>query len=152
MRRKRTDDYGWDYMAALLPIRILGGDKTPVAVETRPSILIAYADEAERKLFLEALLNLKWLPARVRRAVTTELGCSLQQEKAGIERAVTITLRQMIKDVEARMRANGERPARGDVHTAAVAEVAAGQGMDAETLQKRLYRLDHPDRRSRGRS
>jgi hypothetical protein len=42
---------------------------------------------------------------------------------------------------EARMRANGERPPRGDIHTAAVEEVAETADMKPEALMKRIQRL-----------
>ena len=42
---------------------------------------------------------------------------------------------------EARMRANGERPPRGDIHTAAVEEVAETADIKPEALMKRIQRL-----------
>jgi hypothetical protein len=47
----------------------------------------------------------------------------------------------VVSEVEARMRANGERPPRGDIHTAAVEEVAETADMKPEALMKRIQRL-----------
>jgi hypothetical protein len=155
MTRKYEEDKaaGWEFLAALFPVRVLGGDKGPASVTTEPRRPILMGDPATaavRKLFLEALLDVQWLPSTVRRAVMAELGRSLQEQNAGIERAEAATLRVMINEEEARMRANGERP-RGGVGTAAIAVVAASQGLKVETLLKKLYRLDHPDQRPRKR-
>jgi hypothetical protein len=53
-----------------------------------------------------------------------ELGRSQREEDGRIEKARTWTLRHEVNEVESRMHANGERPPRGDIHTAAVEEVA----------------------------
>lgn len=119
MTHKRDDD-GCEHVAALVPFYFVGKDAPP-GYETKcgPAIPMDYADEAERKLFLEALLKLKWLPDGVRRAVTTALDRSLRRQNAAIERARTITLRHMIDEAKARIRANGERPY-GGIRTAAI--------------------------------
>jgi hypothetical protein len=51
------------------------------------------------------------------------------------------TWRHEVSEVEARMRANGERPPRGDIHTAAVEEVAETADIKPEALMKRIQRL-----------
>ena len=70
-----------------------------------------------------------------------ELGRSHREEDVRIEKARTWTLRHEVSEVEARMRANGERPPRGDIHTAAVEEVAETADIKPEALMKRIQRL-----------
>ena len=67
-------------------------------------------------------------------------GLSLQKQKRQVENARTQTLKFLVDECKARMRRNGERP-RGGIHDAAVAEVAARQGMKAEALKQRITRL-----------
>jgi hypothetical protein len=72
-----------------------------------------------------------------------ELGQSLQKHKRSIEDARTVTLEVLVKECKAQMRANGERP-RGGIHNAAVAQVAASQGMSPEALKQRITRRKKP--------
>ena len=60
-----------------------------------------------------------------------------------VEMARTVTLKILVDECKARMRGNGEQP-RGGIP--AVAEIAAGHGMTAEALRKRITRLNkkHP--------
>jgi len=89
----------------------------------------------------EALLKLPWLAPEVRNAIMRELGRSQREEVVRTEKARTWALRHEVREVEARMRANGERPPRGDIHTAAVEEVAGIADMKPEALMKRIQRL-----------
>ena len=98
-------------------------------------------NEATQKRFYEALLKLPWLAPEVRNAIMRELGRSHREEDIRIEEARTWTLRHEVSEVEARMRANGERPPRGDIHTAAVEEVAETADIKPEALMKRIQRL-----------
>jgi hypothetical protein len=148
-RSKRANRGYREHHAALVPLRFdfgppgtgnLGSD---VVVKAERPVLMQYSDdEAEQWRFLEALLDLSWLPAKVRYAVMEALGRSLQKEKVGIERARTQTLKQMVSEVEARMRANGERPPRGGFYVAAVEEVAENAGLEPEALERRIERLN----------
>ena len=90
----------------------------------RPVLMEYVDDEATQKRLYEALLKLPWLAPKVRNAIMWELGRSQREEDVRIEKARTLTFRHEVSEVEARMRANGERPPRGDIHTAAVEEVA----------------------------
>jgi hypothetical protein len=105
-------------------------------------VLMEYVDdEATQKRFYEALLKLPWLGPKVRNAIMRERGRSQREEDGRIEKARTSTLRHEVSEVEASMRANGERPPRGDIHTAAVEEVAETADIKPEALMKRIQRL-----------
>ena len=81
-------------------------------------------------------------PSGARRQCRRPLGSSPSLRCARtFEKARTWTLRHEVSEVEARMRANGERPPRGDIHTAAVEEVAETADMKPEALMKRIQRL-----------
>jgi hypothetical protein len=54
-----------------------------------------------------------------------------------------VTLEFLVKECKAQMGANGERP-RGGIHNAAVAQVAASQGMSPEALKQRITRRKKP--------
>jgi hypothetical protein len=95
-------------------------------------------DEATQKRFYEALLKLPWLAPKARNAI---VGRSQREEDVRIEKARTSTLRHEVNEVESRMHANGERPPRGDIHTAAVEEVAETADIKPEALMKRIQRL-----------
>ena len=112
-----------------------------IASPERPVLMEYVDDEATQKRFYEALLKLPWLAPEVRNAIMRELGRSQREEDVRIEKARTWTLRHEVSEVEARMRANGERPPRGDIHTAAVEEVAGIADMKPEALMKRIQRL-----------
>jgi hypothetical protein len=145
----RTGERGgyWEYRAALLPIRFhfvpfgtgdLGSD---VKVKPGRPVLMRYVDDAvEQKRFYEALLELPWLPPQVRVAIMRTLGRSQRAQTTKIARAVTAVLKVHVNEVAARMRANGERPPKGDIRTAAIEEVAERTGIKAEALAKRLQR------------
>ena len=136
---KKDKEAGWEFVAALFPIRILGGDKTPAV---GPSILMDPATAEERKLFYEALLQLKWIAPKVRYAVMYELSRDLRKEKTQINRAVTITMQIEVAEVEASMRKNEERPSKGTtIRGAAIDEVAERHGLDFDTLKKQFERL-----------
>ena len=133
---------------ALLPIRFTfvpfgtGYAGSDVIGTSERLLLMEYVDdEATQKRFYEALLKLPWLAPKARNAIMLELGRSQREEDVRIELARTWTLRHAVSEVEARMRANGERPARGDIHTAAVEEVAETADMKPEALMKRIQRL-----------
>jgi hypothetical protein len=133
----------WEYAAALLPIcfedRQIGGDIQTTAKSGRP-VLMEYADEAERRRFLESLLALSWLPPKVRHAIVKSLGRSPRAVKVGIEQARTMVWRLRVAEVETRMRENGECPP-GGFHAAAIEEVAEVAGISSEALAKRIERL-----------
>jgi hypothetical protein len=93
----------------------------------------------DRKLFLQSLLEIAWLPSSVRGAVMTELGLSLRKQNRKTEEVVTTTLRVLITEREQFLRANG-KPPRGDIHQAAVADVAKAQSMTVEALEQRIKR------------
>jgi len=137
-----------EHHAALLPLRFTfvpfgtgHGGSDVIASPERPVLMEYVDDEATQKRFYEALLKLPWLAPKVRNAIMWELGRSQREEDGRIEKARTWTLRHEVSEVEARMRANGERPPRGDIHTAAVEEVAGTADMKPEALMKRIQRL-----------
>jgi len=137
-----------EHHAALLPLRFTfvpfgtGHARSDVIGSPERPVLMEYVDdEATQKRFYEALLKLPWLAPKVRNAIMWELGRSQREEDVRIEKARTWTLRHEVSEVEARMRANGERPPRGDIHTAAVEEVAETADMKPEALMKRIQRL-----------
>ena len=135
----------WEFHAALLPIcfedRQVGSDTVGTTAKVGRPVLAEYADDAERRRFLEALLKLPWLPPEVRRAITRSLGRSLRAVKVGIGRARTMALRHVVGEIEARMRENGERPPKGDIRTAAIEEAAETAGLSSDALAKRIQRL-----------
>ncbi len=96
-------------------------------------------DESLRRAFYQARLEIEWLPSKIHSAVMSELGLSLQKQKRHVENARTQTLKFLVDQCKTRMRGNGERP-RGGIHDAAVAEVAARQGMKPEALKQRITR------------
>jgi hypothetical protein len=127
----------WEYHVALLPIRF----RDEITPETGRPCLVQYADEAEQKRVLEALLELPWLPTGIRRATMKALGRSLRKQNDAVGRARSATYRLLVSEVEARMRAQGERPPRGGFRIAAVEEVAEAAGMTAEALERRIRRV-----------
>jgi hypothetical protein len=131
----------WEYYAALLPIcfedRRVGSDVETTPVSGRPILAEDAANQAERRRFLEALLNISWLPPKVRNAIKRELGRSPLEEDAGITMALTLTHRALINERKARMRRNGDRP-HGGIHEAAIEEIAREQGMSVAALKWRL--------------
>ena len=103
-------------------------------------------DDETRRSFYQALLKIEWLPVKIRSAIMSELGLSLQKWKRDNERARTETLKFLISECKARMRENGERP-RGGIHDAAVAEIAAKHGMEVGALRQRITRLKKRSRK-----
>jgi hypothetical protein len=97
-------------------------------------------DDEIRRSFYQALLEIKWLPSKIRSAVMSELSLSLQKLKRDNEKARTETLKLLINECKAQMRENGERP-RGGVHDAAVAKIAERHGMEVGALRQRITRL-----------
>ena len=114
----------------------------------RKTHLVQYIDDEDdlRRSFYQALLEIKWLPSKIQSAVMSELGLSLQKRKRHVENARTQTLKFLVDECKARMRGNGERP-RGGIHDAAVAEVAARQGMKPEALKQRITRINKRPRK-----
>jgi hypothetical protein len=53
-------------------------------------------DKSLRRAFYQALLKIEWLPSKIRRAVMTELGLSLQKWKSDIEEGRTLTLNVLV--------------------------------------------------------
>ena len=147
-KSKRTGDREsyLEHHAALLPLRFAfvpfgtghaGSDV--IGSPERPVLMEYVDDEATQKRFYEALLKLPWLAPEVRNAIMRELGRSQREEDVRTEKARTWALRHEVREVEARMRANGERPPRGDIHTAAVEEVA-GTAAASYRPRHRTYR------------
>ena len=114
----------------------------------RKTHLVQYIDDEDdlRRSFYQALLEIKWLPSKIQSAVMSELGLSLQKQKSRVENARTQTLKFLVGQCKARMRGNGERP-RGGIQDAAVAEVAARQGMKPEALKQRITRINKRPRK-----
>jgi hypothetical protein len=137
----------WEHHAALLPIRFnfvpfgTGDGGSDVKLKPGRLVVMRYSDDAvEQKRFYEALLELPWLAPKIRVEIMRALGRSQQAYATGIGRGATAVFKLEVNKVEARMRANGERPPKGDVYTAAVEEVAARIGMNPDALRKRLQR------------
>jgi hypothetical protein len=114
----------------------------------RKTHFVQYIDDEDdlRRSFYRALLEIKWLPSKIQSAVMAELGLSLQKQKSDVENARTQVLKFLVGECKARMRGNGERP-RGGIHDAAVAEVAARQGMKPEALKQRITRINKRPRK-----
>jgi hypothetical protein len=87
----------WEYYAALLPIcfedRRVGSDVETTPISGRPILAEHAANQAERRRFLEALLNVSWFPPKLRNAIKRELGRSPLEEDAGMTKALTLTHR-----------------------------------------------------------
>jgi hypothetical protein len=151
-KKKSCWEYSaWEYRPALLPFRI-GTKKVPagtgyrggnfaVKVEQGQLISVEESDEAKRKRFYEALLELPWLAPRVRVAVMRTLGRSQRDAKVAYGEGMTRALKFRVDEAEARMRANGDRPPRGGFYSAAVEDVADAIGMKSETVERRIRRL-----------
>jgi hypothetical protein len=106
-----------EHAVALLPLRFTfvpfgtgHAASDVIGSSGRPLLMEHIDDEATQKCFYEALLKLPWLASR--NAVMRELGRSRREEDVRIEFGRTVTLRQLVGDVEARMKANRERPPR----------------------------------------
>jgi len=137
-----------EHHAALLPLRFTyvpfgtgHADSDVIGSPERPVLMKYVDDEATQKRCYEGLLKLPWLARKGRKGVRWELGGAQREEDVRIEKARTWTWRHEVSEVEARMRANGERPPRGDIHTAAVEEVAETADIKPEALMKRIQRL-----------
>jgi hypothetical protein len=132
------------YLDAIIDARQSSGAEPVMDSGQRKTFFVQFIDDNDgnglRRSFYEALLKVEWLPSTIRRAAMSELGLSLQKQKRQVENARTQTLKFLVDECKARMRRNGERP-RGGIHDAAVAEVAARQGMKAEALKQRITRL-----------
>jgi hypothetical protein len=117
------------------------GDFAGKAELGKPELItIDTADEAEQRRVYEALLELRWLAPKIRVEIMRVLGRSQRAQATEIRRGATVMCKLEVNEVAARMRANGERPPRGDIRTAAIEEVAARIGMKPEALAKRLQR------------
>jgi hypothetical protein len=140
----------WEYHPALLPIRFrdesvsagtgYGGGMTTTP-ETGRLVLMQYADKAEQKRFLEALLELPWLATEIRRPIGKALGRPVRKQNDAFGHGRSMAYRHLVSEVEARMRAHDERPPRGGFQVAAIEEVAETVGMTAEALGRRIRRL-----------
>ena len=64
-------------------------------------------DKSLRQAFYQAVLKIEWLPSKIRRAVMTELGLSLQKWKSDIEGARTQTLNFLVDQCKAFPRLGG---------------------------------------------
>jgi hypothetical protein len=131
---------------ALLPTRIgtkdAGGELVAEVEHGKPVLITGEpVDAATRKRVYEALLELPWLTPEIRAAVFKGLGRSRRTENDNYGRGWTMAMRHMVDEVEARMRANGERPPRGDIRTAAIEEIAEKAGIESEALRRRIQRL-----------
>jgi hypothetical protein len=104
--------------------------------------------EEEQRHFYKSLLKLPWLASKVRYAIMKELGLSLRERNREHEHVRMLTIYLQIKEREARLRHNRERP-RGGIHDKAVEDVAQALGMSVTALKKRLERakLAAQDRR-----
>ena len=96
----------------------------------------------ERKRFLFALLQIDWLPRKVRRAVLQELGYSVREYEAVKLGAVQLG----INHTKERMREEGQE-LRGGIVNAAREEVAETRGQTGPTLKKQLQRFRRRQRR-----
>jgi hypothetical protein len=147
--RKLVEGNGyWEWCAALLPLHFdhknaPGDISIDIAATTGRPVLMEYADKVEQRRFLEALLNLTWLAPGIRREVAKAVGRPLRQRNVDYEAGRTLVFKVMVAEVEARMRAAGQRPPMGDIHTAAIEEVAEKVGIGPEALLKRLQRIRH---------
>jgi hypothetical protein len=145
-RAGERDGY-WEHHAALLPIRFnfvpLGTGDQGSDIKLKPGrpVPMRYVDDAvEQKRFYEALLELPWLAPKIRVEIMRTLGCAQRAQATKIRRGATAVFKLEVNEVVARMHANGERPPRGDIRTAAIEEVAERIGMKPEALAKRLQR------------
>jgi hypothetical protein len=97
------------------------------------------SDDEERQLLYKTLLELKWLPSRIRSAILKELSSSLRTVQRDYAGGRAEALRCMIDEAKARMRKQRMRK-KGGIHDAAVAEIAEHCGITPETLKKQLQR------------
>ena len=119
---------GDKFVAALVPY-------DPITLDSRRAVpMDSDTSKAEQQTFYRSLLEIPWLAPRIRRAVATEMGVSLREHNAKIERAKTATMRVMIAEAEARMK---KRP-RGGAREATVEKVADMVGLSVEALKRRL--------------
>jgi hypothetical protein len=101
---------------------------------------------AEQRQFYRLLLEMDWVPPKLRSVVLKEALClTLREEKRRDNESATMALRYLIKDREQAMKAQGLRP-RGGVHDAAVEEIADEHGIEVPALKKRLQRLNRRGR------
>jgi hypothetical protein len=108
----------------------------------------------KRWLLYTTLLELEGLPSTIRGAILKEMGSSLRDELDWSAYQHAMMCREAIKAVKARMRKmrkNGDRPPRGGIHDAAVAEIAAQLRIKPEALKGRLRR-HAPSQKRTGRS
>jgi hypothetical protein len=131
------------YVDAIIDAQQSGGPKPEMDSGQRQTYFVQSIGDDDgnglRLSFYVALLKIEWLPSTIRQAVMKELGQSLQEQKRSIEYARTVTLKALVKECKARMRANGERP-RGGTHDSAVEQIASSQGMSPEALKQRITR------------
>jgi hypothetical protein len=126
---------------------INGKPRITVKTHMRKAVVIGNKNTAaERRQFYQSLLEIGWLPSALRRVVMAELGLSLRDQKRHIKEAETITLRQLVKEREQAMRAQGQRP-QGGVHEAAATEITELRGMKPPALKQRLRRLNQRARK-----
>jgi hypothetical protein len=94
----------------------------------------------KRKLLYETLLKIDWLPTTLRSAILREMGTSLRERKREFMERQTAELRYLINQTKARMRKNGERPARGSLDDAAIDKVAKQVARSSDALKQQLKR------------
>ena len=94
----------------------------------------------------KTLLQIVWLPRKIRGAILQELGSSLRKHRLEYDSGQLLTTQLLINQTKERLLKEGQRPREG-IHDAAIAEVAGLEGKKAETLKKQLQRLR---RRQRG--
>jgi hypothetical protein len=141
MTTRDSLDADWEYLAALIPFHFRGKDSKPgyEAKYRRPIFMDRQASEDERQAFYKALLEIPWLPPKVRGAVMSELGLSPRAHNNKMQHARAVTFRRNIEQRKARMKENGESP-HGGIYDAAVAQEAGAQGMSFGALNKFLQR------------
>jgi hypothetical protein len=137
----RSLDADWEYLAALIPFYFRGKDSEPgyEAKYRRPIFMDRQASEGERQAFLHALLEISWLPPKVRTAVMSELGLSHQKQHAKVQHARAVVYRWNIEQDKARMKESGEKPREG-IHEAAIMHEAQRLDMSVPALKQFLHR------------
>ena len=123
------------WAAAIVPFS--WSEATPVMAWQRTVFMSDAVDEADRRRCLESLLDIKWLPPEIRRAVMKQLGLSPRAKKAAEARGWKLAMDHLIDETEARLHKKTGKRSRGAV-VQAIADIT---GTSSETLRKRLQRL-----------
>lgn len=122
------------WAAAIIPFS--WNEHTPVF--QRPIVMSNDANKAERKHFLEALLDIPWLEPEIRRAVMKQLGRSPQAENKAEATGWKQVMERLINEVEAKVQEKTGKRSRGAVRE----RIADRTGANSESLRKRLQRLN----------